>query len=729
MTRLSRGSLWCGLALSLALFGCEGPAGPQGIPGPAGTAPGPEGDAGPEGPEGPAGDAGEPGRSVHLVGPGLKLEIQDVSIVGDKASVTFRLSDEAGVALDRTGLYTEGAVTTRFVLAWLDEDAMGKPRQYTSYTTKAQTSPITMVTEDQAAADEGGTYEEIDAENGVYRYTLGTSITVADATKTHTLGAWAARDFEGKRYVANGLHHFVPSGAAVTATRDVVRTDACNGCHNPIEAHGGQRREIGLCVLCHSPQTADPDTGNSVDMAVMVHKIHRGADLPSVVAGKPYEIIGYNQSVHDYSTVAYPQEIQNCEKCHTGVDGDNWKNKPTRNGCGSCHDTTSFVDPAPAGMTLHAGGVMADDSKCDVCHPPAGGLEGIATQHLTGLLDPMAPALAVSLSNAANTAPGQTPEIVFEVKLNGTPIDILSTPLTRLVVTVAGPTTDYAEYWQHTIQGNGASGTLTPEGVGMFRYTFPAPMPAAAQGSYAIGIEGYSQPGGTGPRFATENPILYVPVTDAVAVPRRKIVDDAQCNSCHRNLELHGGSRTTADYCAFCHNPNNPGDERISRPETGTVMAHSVDFRQMIHRIHMGEKLTQPYLVGAFPAPSKANPMGTVIDFGEVRYPGDQRACWACHVGDSFHLPLPQNLLPSKEQVLGCSEDPAADGDDYCDARTVVSELALPPATSACTGCHDAPEVLAHAQTMTAASGVEACATCHGPGSDYDVQVVHALDP
>jgi predicted CXXCH cytochrome family protein len=117
------------------------------------------------------------------------------------------------------------------------------------------------------------------------------------------------------------------------------------------------------------------------------------------------------------------------------------------------------------------------------------------------------------------------------------------------------------------------------------------------------------------------------------------------------------------------------------------------------------------------------------MDFGEVRFPGDRKACWTCHAGPTYTLPLPSGLLPSKTQVLSCTEDPAADADSYCDQRVVASETLLPPTTAACTGCHDAPYVQAHAETMTSASGIEACATCHGPGADYDVQLVHKPAP
>lgn len=722
--------LWAILVGIAVVAACEGPAGPpgeqglpgEGLPGTPGDA-GQTGDAGPEGPEGP------PGRNAYLTGPGVKLDLLEAEVDADGvAAVTFRLTDESGLALDREGIYTEGAVSVRFVLAWLDEDAKGEPLQYTSYVTKPQKSVLTGQTADQAAADEGGIFEELDVASGTYRYTFGTKISIQDQTKTHTLGAWATRGFDDATYTADALFDFLPSGAAPTTKRDIVQTALCNACHDPLEAHEGARRDVQLCILCHSPQTVDPDTANTVDFPVMIHKIHRGKTLPSVVAGIPYQIIGYQQSVHDYSTVAFPQPVQHCDACHAGAQGDRWKNKPTMVTCTSCHDMISFVEPPPPGKTLHAGGPLPDDSKCSVCHPPAGGLEGIATKHAVPYLDPANPQLTFSMVKVEKTGPGQTPEIVFNVQQNGAPLNILMTPLTRLNVTIAGPTTDYATYWQHTIQGTGASGTLAIDGTN-YRYTFPAAMPAAASGTYAFGLEGYVQPGGTGPRFAAPNPLVFAPVTDAVAQPRREIVSQAQCNHCHLQLSAHGGQRIEVQYCALCHQPTNVNDERVERFENKTVVAQSVDLAVMIHRIHTGEALSQPYVLGGNPTPTKANPAGTPIDFGEVRYPGDRNACWTCHTGPTYMLPLNSNLLPKRTQTLTCAEDPAADADSYCDQRLVLSEKLLPPETAACTGCHDAPYVMAHAETNTNATGIEACATCHGPGAEFDVQKVHAPLP
>ena len=88
--------------------------------------------------------------------------------------------------------------------------------------------------------------------------------------------------------VANPLFEFVPRGAKVKVQRAVVETGSCNSCHDPFKAHGGTRREVGTCALCHTPQLTDPESGESLDFKVFVHKIHRGKLLPSVKEGKPY---------------------------------------------------------------------------------------------------------------------------------------------------------------------------------------------------------------------------------------------------------------------------------------------------------------------------------------------------------------------------------------------------------------------------------------------------------
>ncbi|MFX6876783.1 hypothetical protein ABTH39_19665, partial [Acinetobacter baumannii] len=86
------------------------------------------------------------------------------------------------------------------------------------------------------------------------------------------------------------VYNFVPNGSGVKTVRQVVATEACNSCHNPLFGHGGSRIKVELCIICHTPQTTNPDTQLSMDMPVLIHKLHMGANLPSVKAGGKYRV-------------------------------------------------------------------------------------------------------------------------------------------------------------------------------------------------------------------------------------------------------------------------------------------------------------------------------------------------------------------------------------------------------------------------------------------------------
>jgi len=250
----------------------------------------------------------------NFIRPGLELIIDDVTIPADlKPKVRFRITDPAGLPLDRDGIYTPGPVSTSFILSFIPR----REEIYVAYTTRVQTSPITGDSAVQASTDSGGSYTTV--KTGEYIYKFGTALPADfDGDTTHTLGVYARRDlreFDLDRYVANELEHFIPSGTGVAVPRDIVTTETCNGrCHDPLALHGGSRQEVGLCILCHNAtQSIDPDTGSSVFMPNMIHKIHAGAELEN-----GYVVIGYNQGVHDYSEVEYPAPLNDCEVCHTG---------------------------------------------------------------------------------------------------------------------------------------------------------------------------------------------------------------------------------------------------------------------------------------------------------------------------------------------------------------------------------------------------------------------------
>ena len=587
----------------------------------------------------------------------------------------------------------------------------------------------------QPIAEASGAFTVVDVVKGEYSYAVAAPLTGLDPMLTQTVGALAVRTVGGVQAIARDTYSVRPDGGA-TIAREVVTDATCDSCHRALDAHGGRWISPTQCVLCHQPQNTDPTSGNTLDFKVMVHKIHRGSSLPSVVAGTPYQIIGFMQSVNDFSTVVFPQDIARCTACHAGAQGDRWETAPSKLACTSCHDTTSFALPVPVGMVLHSGGAQPDNAMCAVCHPSAGGLAGITDKHLTGLLAANAPTVAVTIQSMTNTAPGQTPTMRFTVLVNGAPADLIGAPLTGITATIAGPTTDYATEWQAKIQGAGAVGTLSAVDVatGVYSYAFPAvaAIPAAATGSYSVSVEAYLQPTPADPRFAAVNPVLTFAVTDATPVPRRMIVSLANCDGCHYRLAAHGGARTNPQYCVFCHNTT--GDDTAGAPRfqgTTNVLADTIDFRHFLHKIHAGDQLSEPYVIGGFPLPTVANPGGTPNDFGAVRYPRALTDCAACHTSKNWILPLSASpaYAPSTSALMGCAPAAGSDTSLYCAAPfwTVTQTILTQPTASVCTSCHDGPAVAAHAQLNTTAAGAEACATCHGPGAVEDVGVLHGF--
>lgn len=666
-------------------------------------------------------------------GAGITLEIEGAEIAADgTATATVLLTDAEGNALQRTG--ADGTIEVSFVLAHLARDASGNAGQYTAYTTRTQTSPDTGESAVQAAGESDGTWEELG--NGRYRYTFSTNIDVTDPTETHTVGAWAERETEEGSGSDDDTFDFVPAGGEVQYRRELTNNEACDQCHTRLSAHGGARREIALCITCHSPQTVDPDTGNTVDMKVMAHKIHFGAGLPSVEQGTPYVIVGYMQRPHDYSTVEFPtpNRVNNCQDCHTG---DHWKTNLSQETCTSCHDRTWFGAPEeiPEGWEQHGGGPQPNDN-CEVCHamdlpglPPT----SVVNAHRVELFAPDRPEPQLEIVSVTNTGPGQAPTITFTVAVQDQPRDILAEPLTALRATIVGPNTDFARYWQSTIQGTGAGGTLVAGSrAGEFVWTAPdsAAIPANATGSYTVALEGNITTA-SNTRIPAFAPMMAVAVTDAAPMERRAVIESEKCDACHERLSFHGGNRANAQYCTACHNPNNVNEERISRVEGQEIYVHTVQLANMIHRIHMGEELTQDYILGGNPTPSAENPQGTPHNFAEVRYPSPRTFCEKCHADGTHRLrSSTAGLLPAFDQIFACEEDPAADEDQLCEpfssstpdtnAFVPIQTIMLAPQTAACVGCHDAPSTLAHAMVNTTAGGAEACATCHGPDADFE---------
>jgi OmcA/MtrC family decaheme c-type cytochrome len=375
----------------------------------------------------------------------LRLEIQAATVpefaTTARPTVTFRVLDgnnnpidlEAELATSTTfpNLRYQGARVPTFTLAMLDDH-----NDYVSYYTTTRAAATYTYIPDPEVVGSGVTEADVKAAippapapgrtqatssaipnalgatlehlgNRVYRFTFPapTSTAGMDRTKTHTVAGWVVRrPNSADSDVGHGSFNFIPAGGGTVQKLETVTDAACSKCHGFVHAHG-TRRGVQFCITCHSPQTGDPETDRTVNFKVMIHKIHYGGDLPSVRQGIPYYIVGYNQGVVDWSTVAFPWHdhgVRHCTVCHSGEDADNWRTKPTMTACTSCHDNVKFtadagLEPCPISTTgptatlgfsedcVHAGGPITvtnpnDVVTCQGCHG-AGAAQAVDRYH------------------------------------------------------------------------------------------------------------------------------------------------------------------------------------------------------------------------------------------------------------------------------------------------------------------------------------------------------------
>jgi OmcA/MtrC family decaheme c-type cytochrome len=639
------------LLFSLGLFGCEGD----------------EGDRGPAGPQGPLGEPGvgalsaescdvchgsgdfvdvEEEHSVAVSQQVFDVEITSVSIPTSapvQPVVTFTITDlETGLPV--TGLTSGASFTVAKLVPGTNGDASG---DWQSYINRTEDSAI------QGNTENNGSFAEVGG--GIYTYTFANDLSAIttplavtfEPTLTHRVGVQLTGDLEDD----DDTFDVVPSGGALS-TRDIAATESCNNCHLRLALHGNGRYSVPFCATCHNPGTTDAESGNVVDLKVMIHKIHRGESLPSVEAGGRYFISGFNNNEHDYSTVAWPGypigEPQDCTACHFGgtfttkpvtdftatqtTDGDLWATNPTREACGSCHDDVNF----DTGEN-HEGGIQTTNANCTVCHPPTGTrttvIAPVVTVHNIFQLQAAAD-FQFNIDGTSFDAASRTLTINFSVT-DPQPGDGVTDPasgsnwniLTDAPFTVGGGASRLAidvgwdpQELTNTGSGNvpaqpisinplsGSSTQATDNGDGTFTVSTSIP---EGVNSVRLAIEGHpavvdnSDPDG---------PVTQrIPVTTAIAdvntgadpTARRQVVDVMNnCNRCHGTLSLHGNNRTNdAGLCVICHNPNATDIDRrpatldsdsdgtfddFSAVGTDNKREQPIDFKNMIHAIHAG---------------------------------------------------------------------------------------------------------------------------------------------
>ncbi len=576
-----------------------------------------EGDTGPAG---PAGSAGEDAPTVSVSIDGLTAtEMKNLTMTGQVTKVaiasppvvTFWVKDQYGRGLSGLGVKsTSNLDNMRFGLAKLVPGSQGSPSNWVAYT------GLTSATSRPSAERDGSM---VDHGDGRYTYTFTTNVsssptnaweTVYEPGRTHRLaiqisGTIAASQLDINNPV-NIIHDFVPSGGAVTTTREIALTETCDRCHGKTfqtEPHTG-RVDTRYCVVCHTDQrrigrTASTPTGTQLsgstyvvngeavgNFPVLIHKMHMGADL---------SLKGYNYAGILFNDIHFPQDVVNCRRCHQqsakSPQGDNWKTKPSRRACGACHDSVSFTSPAPSGYTLHTAGEQLNDFLCSGCHKAAD-IEGY---HLTANATPNNPSVPTGLSNFSYEISSVTvtnttqPLIKFRILQDGTPITLPTTTSAcgtllagftgspSFLIAYARPQDGVSAPAEYNNLGrsaaqpatvsitnicNGTQGVLTgPDGSGIYTAQVTVTTAGFPSGSTmrAAGLQGFfTQSAGTS-GITTTTARHAISVTRAVTSDsaRRSVVDNAKCANCHEWLSLHGGNRVyDTSICVMCHVPN-----------------------------------------------------------------------------------------------------------------------------------------------------------------------------
>jgi OmcA/MtrC family decaheme c-type cytochrome len=185
-------------------------------------------------------------------------------------------------------------------------------------------------------------------------------------------------------------------------------------------------------------------------------------------------------------------------------------------------------------------------------------------------------------------------------------------------------------------------------------------------------------------------------------------ITDEGCNRCHGALTAHG-TRRGVQFCITCHSPQT-GDPDTNR---------SVDFKQMIHKIHYGSGLPSVRQGGADAPYYIVGNSQNVHDWSDLSFPWHEHGvqhCTVCHTGANADN---WKTKPSLNVCSSCHDNvkfTATAGLDPCPVGTAaVGKFA---------DCLHAGGLFPTANP----SDPTACQGCHGPGTIASVDKFHHGD-
>jgi OmcA/MtrC family decaheme c-type cytochrome len=632
----------------------------------------------------------------------------------------------------------------RLGVAKLVPAAGGLPSRWQSYINRDGTPsiPVPELTKTvQATTESGVAAGWTELGGGRYRYvsavdltTVTTPIVVSyEPALTHRFSiAIDLSGDAGSLEPDNPFRDFVPNGSAVTTQKLIATTGNCATCHVRFAEHGGPRRDVEFCVVCHNPGTVDPDSGESVDLAYMAHSIHLGENR-----AEPYVVYGRNGEEFNTGEVTYPQPVTFCETCHAQSDeapqGDDWKLSANAPACGGCH-VEGLNKTGPSATTglytytfTHPVGDLPpefstfNDGECKGCHKPGGSGGDIYEVHAraedrkaieNGEL------FTYRIITVENAVAGEAPKVTFQILQSGQPVNVkaIAGDGDRLrldfawtgqdihnIADIAGDqyAADRGEAIVVDLIANMAS--VVDNGDGTYSYTLAQPLPA-----------GFSDPTlGTGLMVVLEGRRQMADGSEAHpdsafafagGPARAKIVDQAKCEACHKQVATHGGSRAGDPMiCTVCHNSSVGGT--FPNRSGGTDDWGAVALGAFIHGLHAGN----------------------LEAIGEASYPQSLGRCESCHVEGTYNLARTNALPITVDAGTTLADGPAALAwkDDLADSATAGT----------CKGCHTSSDALEHMaeqggsfgapKSLTPSSAAEGCAFCHAPGKTYDTAAMH----
>lgn len=587
----------------------------------------------------------------------------------------------------------------------------------------------------------------------------------------------------GKMY----MHHIVPG-------------------FSPLGNYAIDQYPIGTCKSCHNLDGYSPNP-----ILRKVHAVHHGEHQLAPRAAHPeYGLKDPDATLAAYTNVGFPSmpdQDKDCEKCHRD---DRWASAPSRLGCGTCHDNLFFdtgkLDPPtplgqPAGKACAADtecaafGQLAscdtmskscmlkshpkqeDDSQCATCHTKDNsGISPVPARHeilsrtrvrglkITGL------ALSGDSGKAGTFQVGDTPTVAFKLsdKTGAVIEDLIANKNLSPTLVLAGPTDDRQRVYGPL--GMKAQGKLTYDAASRtYSYVLPGPFPAQSlspfntdpaagmrvnpPGTYTVWVYVYENLSAGGASFRDSGGALLDFRFGDETLPLRpqQVVSQAACDSCHVQLQAHGGTRRDVAACSMCHTQGAvdrtigakgtqckmDGDcggaaagweacqdtNMDGQPDTCAITVdptpnQSIFLPYMIHSVHFA-RLREGYAERN----NLVNPgslsivgyMNSVNDFSQVLLPQDVRNCTKCHADNG----------------AACSSNAQCGHGQRCSAGTCRSSTwKTEPSGAVCLSCHDADDSNGHVAIMTWQSKdgpVETCNVCHGEHGDFAVEKVHNI--